>query len=145
MKPTDSRQRIYQTSQEPVNKTAKIVTSKASLLNRAVDLANPVNHQLAFKTRINEVLTRQNPARMPRVIKDWTGTQLSRITVIAYSHSRWKKGDGNTHYWVVRCACGEYEMRKHSSLNRSLAKQTEDMCEQCKKAEHLRYTASKAP
>lgn len=95
------------------------------------------NGQAEFTNRIAQVLASPS-TQPPRDCKNWTGFVKDRITVVRYSHRRFK-GKESISYWVVRCVCGNYEMRKNISLGHK--KSHAAMCEQCKAMEVLKRRA----
>lgn len=129
---------IYSRPRTPVDRVAARVV-QPSRGGKFQESPRTGQQQQQFGERIRELLVHQYVLRPPPDVTDFTGREFGRVTVVTYSHTRWKKNEGNLHYWMVRCACGEHEMRKHTKLNahaRGTAK--EDMCERCKKLFQLR-------
>lgn len=75
-----------------------------------------------YEERIREILAMPQKPRPPKLVtpvKDWAGEKVGRLTVVCYSHSRKSNPKkGTLHFWVVRCLCGNYEMRRQQSLGR---------------------------
>jgi len=60
--------------------------------------------------------------------KDFTGAKPGRLTVIGY-RGRGKQEFGT---WVVRCACGNYELRKTKTIKKGLdGRLPDDCCAEC--------------
>lgn len=120
------------TVRDPVDRLASIVTSPTP--KWAKPITSKRGSQDDFREQISWVL-RHPSVSAPSNVKDWTGVKLGRISVVAYSHAR-RLNDGDIrHYWVVRCSCGEYEMRRSESLAKLSPHQ---MCKKCEKNEWLR-------
>lgn len=100
----------------PVNKTAAIVVGKG------VDYDAPIN------PKANKVFQDKPPKiRAFTGCDDLSGVKFGRFTVVGLSL------DFNSR-WVVRCACGNFEMRKAKSIkNKS---NSIDCCLECR---HLIY------
>lgn len=77
------------------------------------------------------------PANLP----DLTGQQFGRLTVIRF-HGR--SGVSKPVFmWLVRCACGDYEVRRHKKLLNNANPET--CCGVCDHTLQLRARASKTP
>lgn len=122
---------MYTVVREPIDRMAGQVV-QPSRNGRFYVTSQVGQHQLKFKERIAGILASPHTSRVPRHATDFTGEKFGRLTVISYSHTKKKRCEGNVHYWVVRCACGEYEMRKHTSLNaHAKGAAGEGMCAHC--------------
>ena len=135
---------IQELGSQPVNQTAARVIAKAGPLGKFETSTQTGVQQEQFQRRIKEVLAHQNIKPMPTLAKDWTGRKFGRIEIVAYSHSRYKKKKGIIHYWIVRCACGKYEMRTHITLGKmcqSHGHGKDIPCEHCKQTEYLQSYA----
>jgi hypothetical protein len=136
----------YERPLNPVDKTAALVIQKASHIHRFNDTSLAHKQQECFKTRISEILAKLKIPSIPSTIKNFTGKRYGRIEVIAYSHLRVKmkkSGRDPIHYWVVRCDCGEYEMRRHTALNRKdRGERDNDECMHCKRLDFLKRNAA---
>jgi hypothetical protein len=62
---------------------------------------------------------------------DVTGESFGRFTVIGYLGKYSKKGPA---YWLVRCACGDYESRTSKAV-----RNPENRGDRCEKCRHLTY------
>lgn len=51
-------------------------------------------------------------AKMPAHVVDLSGRQIGRLTVVRY-HGKRKSGG---HFWLVRCSCGDYELRRNKFI-----------------------------
>ena len=123
---------------KPVN------TDTAKLLNRAPSWARHDEDQIdqeQFRVQIEATLRGENQKKPDDLTNraDPKGSRCGRITVIKYSHSVKASKKDRCHYWLVKCDCGTYEIRKHSTLGRK--DRQSDMCEQCKRNESLKRTA----
>jgi hypothetical protein len=75
----------------------------------------------------------------PDNIEDLTGKVFGRLTVIRFHGSR--EGKHARPVWLVRCLCGDYETRRHKTLQK--AANPDDACLICTKAEQLRKRGAK--
>lgn len=73
-------------------------------------------------------------ADMPEVIEDLTGRMIGRMTVVRY-HGR-RAGQGA---WLVRCCCGDYEVRRGSSIRRNA--QPDHACIECNHLQRIVFAA----
>ncbi|OWV29446.1 hypothetical protein [Halomonas campaniensis] len=84
------------------------------------------------KRRITLDAPPRRPKR-PKTARDYTGLINGRMTALF-----WLKptGNGQSSYWVVRCDCGKYEIRK--KLGKWHKKHGgEDMCEVCEREREM--------
>lgn len=66
---------------------------------------------------------------VPRTVLDLRGIKFGHLTVVGlYSLTRWK---GDKPRWLVRCVCGDYELRVSEEINDSLGRY-EDRCVKCR-------------
>lgn len=123
---------IYdRTLRDPIDRKAAIVTAPCP--KHSV----PLNHSRSnFKSMAipNEqqfcrdavMDNRRAPPQVPSRI----GMVMGRMKCIAYSHSRkLSKTQGTRHYWVVRCSCGNLELRRSEALRAGKTM----MCAPCEK------------
>jgi len=99
-------------NESPINKTAAIVVSKG--------------FSYETKTIHSLVLFSENPLKTVPPPKhdnfiDLTGAMFGRFTVIGWSYDKKKK-------WVVRCSCGNYEVRTKKCIQQNAKDQ---MCIKC--------------
>lgn len=130
----------------PIDRTAAIVTSKAAEINKFQ--FQPRGHDIEAE-KINVAAALKSPMP-PRHIPDRRGEKFGRVEIVAFSHvgkvrpgspgKRKSRGHGTIKYWVIRCACGNHELR--SSISKALTKKPANaMCNECSFVEHLKYTA----
>ena len=90
----------------------------------------------------NELLIADALQRMlqpsPKYTKCRKGDKHGTVTVICYSHSFKRLGMWISH-WVVRCRCGNFELRTGRELGQPDAT---DACDSCKQLQALRIKAS---
>lgn len=114
----------------PINKTAALVTQKASKNN---------TYEPKNKGKLLNVTYWENPKPMvniPENYTDFTLTKFGRMTVLGYLGSS---------KWQCKCQCGKYFSRKTKVLSRGISRD-EELCHEChqftriKKREHFRKT-----
>jgi hypothetical protein len=72
---------------------------------------------------------------------DLTGVSVGRLRVVGYSHSHPKGGSR----WVVRCTCGDYELRTSKAIEEPGPNGThEPMCRKCGRMEYMKREAKAA-
>ena len=136
---------MFDTHRVPVNAQASSATrpfgesGKFAIRTRKL---NPFNSNgVIFRDVIKGILSTQPHLRpkTPADIVNYAEEQFGRLTVIAYSHKRKSRRNGTIHYWIVRCSCGEYEMRSQKTLKRYSLKESNDdiMCATCFYTSHL--------
>lgn len=81
-------------------------------------------------------------AARPDHVEDFAGRQVHRLTVVRYHGKR--KGGG--HWFLVRCACGDYELRRDKFLRDPPMRegQQEHACEACDYLAHIKWIARNA-
>lgn len=81
-------------------------------------------------------LTLEAPPRRPKqhaTVRDHTGLRNGRMTAMYWLRPT---KDGESSWWVVRCDCGKYELRK--KLGKWLRKHNgNDMCEICEREQEM--------
>lgn len=80
--------------------------------------------QAQFTVLIGQAL--ENPFRRPEHGYNWRGQKFGRIEVVAYSHAS---------HWVIRCVCGNHEMRHGRTLQK---RSPFAMCLECRRIAELR-------
>ena len=90
---------------------------------------------------IADALRRMQGAPRTLSIKDRRGFVRGRMKVMAWSHT--VDSSPPSHYWLCRCLCGNYELRKGSTLGKKI--DAADKCEECKKTEHIQHVAQYDP
>lgn len=79
--------------------------------------------------------------RRPETIADLTGRVFGRLTVIRF-HGK-PEGKNALNGWLVRCVCGDYEVRTNKTLKK--AANPNDCCCVCAKADRLKERAARTP
>lgn len=120
---------------EPVDLLAARVVRPATWIEKFV---HPPNNQTPHEPRIQNLLRcgfKTPPAGVPNRI----GFKRGRLTVVSYSHRvlRENPNADTKHLWLVRCACGNHELRTQHSLSRK-NKQGRDQCDNCHRNDWLR-------
>ena len=79
-----------------------------------------------------------NPAKLRDLLTtpNLTGRKVGRLTVMGMARDIKGKEDTGGR-WVVRCACGDYEVRTAKAINNP--KNTEDTCRICGKARQTKH------
>lgn len=72
---------------------------------------------------------------LPVSLADLAGQVFGRLTVLRYHRSHKKVGA----QWLVRCVCGDYELRSTKAL---LSAPPDHACAECSHVEHLRWLSS---
>lgn len=125
------------TTRAPINRQAALIARKAKPIEQSpvADRWHPNPDEL--KARIGAALEHRQTTN-PNTGKSYTGTVRGRMTALFYSHcEKVKSGNGgNRHFWLARCVCGEYELRKERTLRKPTA---DDRCHQCSKIEAGKY------
>lgn len=123
---------------DPVDRMAALVTSRAPESCRWS--FEKSQQQMRFTEQLRTALARPQP---PRDVKDRRGFKFGRLTVVAYSHDGRQhkakgavKSHGRRRFWVVRCSCGNFEMRSLESIQRA---SPESMCEECNRVRNLNH------
>jgi hypothetical protein len=116
---------FYRISRTPVDRTAAIVVSKG-------ERHEPFGKAAVVHIFHSEVCPAIVPDKSLRLTSaNLTGIKFGRFTVIGMSRDI--KGQENTGgRWVVRCSCGDYEVRTAKSIKNPNNK--DDMCRICNKA-----------
>ncbi|HHZ96534.1 MAG TPA: hypothetical protein EYN67_13510 [Flavobacteriales bacterium] len=94
----------------PINKTAALVVSKGYSYETKTIHSPTLFSENGLKTKSAPVNT-----------KDLIGVKFGRFVVIGFSADRKSK-------WVVRCSCGNYEVRSAKCVN---AGRLDQMCIKC--------------
>lgn len=117
---------------DPVDKLARIVTQSATPIHQWNPKSSP--GQEAMAARIQTAL-QQRRIKPSNGAKNYIGQNQGKLTVVYYAGNR-RANDGEVmHYWLVRCNCGEFEIRRHIALAR---KKPDDACEKCKRLSFLK-------
>ena len=96
----------------PINKTAKLVTQKGEGYNSTVKIQSGKYHSETPTMKIIKFIG--DPKH------DLSGYKYGRLTVIGYcgkAGKTRKQRQKKTGRWLVRCACGNYEIRHTTALN----------------------------
>jgi hypothetical protein len=72
---------------------------------------------------------------VPALVDDLTGIKSGRLVVVGYFGNHRKRGP----QWVIRCACGDYEIRNGSTIKKWRGT---DMCQVCGHNGQMRSKAS---
>lgn len=73
---------------------------------------------------------------------DLTGEKFGRLKVIGY----YGKGSGTrTGKWVVKCLCGNYELRRAAALKKTTGNDCGSMCYSCDQKEGYRRNRKNQP
>lgn len=108
---------------DPVNKQAAISTSKGT-------------HYNSKKTILQVCQRDPLPTYRPKS-NDLTGTRRGRLTVVGLF-------EGSKRYWVCRCDCGNYVVRRAKAIRNE--NNDQDRCDECRqlaylqRADHYRQT-----
>lgn len=79
----------------------------------------------------------------PKGVGDISGAKYGRLTVVRY-HGR-SGVSTPVRVWLVRCACGDYEVRREKSIIRALQGDTPPVTEHsCRVCEHVQILQLKA-
>lgn len=113
----------------PIDRVARRVTNKAKPEHLWQPLPKPVERIAHSRTVI---ATCEPPTAMPctqlaRII----GGKRGRLTVVGYAA---EQGTAQLTKWVVRCDCGNYEIR--TRILRWLGTEADDMCSECRNRRH---------
>jgi len=100
---------------KPINKTAKLVTSKG--------IEYKPNKKITQK---HWEVCPQSKSK-PKEIKNISGLKFGSFTVVDYF-------DSNPQRWICRCVCGDYEIRKAKAIIN-----TENNIDSCDNCRHLRF------
>lgn len=127
---------VYEIQLKPADTLAAMVTQKPPADCRFE--VRPCAHQLVHAERIKAALQqrRQQPAHNA---KNYFGQQRGLVTVSFYAGFRRVPDRDIVHYWLVRCQCGEYEIRSHVALRKH---REFDACDKCKHNDYLRFKAT---
>lgn len=105
---------------EPVNKITKIVISPQP--------------KEGFIFNRNAMVSSMTPLPMIEFPgpddKNLTGLNVDRLTVMGFSVLK-GSGTGAKGRWVVRCACGRYEIRSSRALKRRRTRGKVESCHEC--------------
>jgi len=99
-------------NESPINKTAALVVSKGYSYETKTIKSNCLFSETILKT----IPTPKHPN-----LKDLTGDRFGRFKVIGLSADKAKR-------WVVRCSCGNYELRTSKCI---ISNQPDQMCIKC--------------
>lgn len=108
----------------PVNRTAALVVSRGEHFEPEVDTSKMVYSDTPLPIKRPTNAAKSNPA-----YKDLTGLRNGRLTVMGL----YAGGKGR---WVVRCACGKYEVRTAKAV-KNIA--NNDMCSFCHAVERIKH------
>lgn len=121
----------------PVNSTAARVISKGIRYEVAIDEDRFNSESPPPLTKITEKHFRQNP-----LFVDFTHVKYGNLTVIGLAKSMRKgKAQGQ---WVVKCDCGNYEIRTAKAIKNHLKNEENlqsDMCSICQDTRRVRIIA----
>ncbi len=112
----------------PQSATAARVVSRGEHYEPAINYGDHRHSDTPIATfALNEITNPQHLARARQII----GVKFGRFTVIGYAR---EQNPNKNARWVVRCSCGNYEIRKAKAIrNRT---NSEDRCQDCR---HLAY------
>lgn len=81
-------------------------------------------------------------AKRPKNVADKTGVQIDRLRVVQY-HGR---APNRAHLWLVRCACGDYELRRDKFVTTRpvLTEGNEHACQACDYLRKIKWHAKNA-
>lgn len=111
----------------PINKTAALVVGRGEHFEPYVDNSTRVHSDVPLRLKHANKAALENPS-----YQDLTGLRKGRVTVMGLSADVPKR-------WVVRCACGSYELRTARKLKRE---NDEDMCAFCNEVESIKHRYS---
>lgn len=113
----------------PVNRSASVVTAKGTHFIPAVPLRETVKHWKACPA------FKEHPSSPG--FTDLTGARVGQVVVVGY-YGPTRTGA----IWVVRCVCGDYELRKAGSIRRMRvegdAEHSDHCCVECDYTRRLR-------
>ena len=104
----------------PVDKSAALVVSKSKDHGSDFEKQNKITSMVPLPT----MLWPYGPDH------DLTGRRCGRFTVIGYSVWRPKSHQPNNTRWVVRCACGRYQIMTTKAIKKA---HPENACVECYK------------
>lgn len=118
MSPKDSLNRVFASA--PLDGTAARVTARSGdHYDPEVNFANHLHSDTPIPTK-------PIPKNSLYSCADLIGKQFGRMTVIGLAAEQNPKKKAR---WVVRCACGAYEIRKAPAIRNPL--NTSDCCQKC--------------
>lgn len=106
----------------PVDRVAKRVTDQGSEYQFPINTGTMVHSETPLPTK---------PSKSKRKI---VGTKFGRLQVIGLFSLR-KSSEGKN-LWVVRCACGRYEVRTGKAIFNP--KNADDCCHKCRHTEQVK-------
>lgn len=127
----------YHYLRKPINRSVACAMSGAPDWAKRIEDSDDRGEQGQFQGQIDAALRGENQNR-PSYIPDRQGFRSGRITVIKFSHMS-KSSKKKKYFWLVKCDCGTYEIRKHSFIGDQSCHP--DMCEQCRKNEKFKEIA----
>lgn len=78
------------------------------------------------------------PRNVSREFENLTGRRAGRFTVIGYLGSGSKR---NAARWLVRCVCGNYEVRRTRVIKKPSVHR-EDRCKECTHLDYLKWVST---
>jgi len=123
-----------------VSREAGMLMAKAPGLSHPSTFFFQSPHEDYLKQRLSEVGIYFAP---PKRIPDKRGIRRGRMLVTGYLCQRIiKNGRKKQTWWVCKCSCGRFEVRRGPTLGRVKPPNGEDMCESCKVVQHAAWRAA---
>lgn len=112
----------------PVNKTAAQVTAKGEHYEPKINYRDTLHSDVPLPIMDPPKVLRNNGSFV-----DLTGHKSGRLIVLGL----WAGGTGSR--WVVRCACGDYEVRTAKALRNTATRDRDDKCARCDRLVHSQW------